>query len=666
MSDEIITSQESVASTDVRTGYLSGPGFVDALVRYSVVKGTAIFDGCIDMGPVEEVERHADEVRAGLATTAAQPPAGAEVADGPITLMGVGLPPDSSFLWTNCVVPFSIDPSVPDQARITQAIAHIEANSPIRFVARTTQANHVRFVPNPGQTFSSSAIGMRGGQQFIRLADGHPWGVVVHECLHALGILHEQSRCDRDSFVKINYQNVTAGFESNFDKFCQGFTDYADYDYGSIMHYHRTSFSKNGQPTIEPLQSGVTIGQRSGLSFNDRVTIAQMYGRFTGAGHTGVWRAGSGKYALWVNVNWDSFKAKWQEWAQQGLRLVDFTVRRVGNEDRYSGVWLPGTGAYGLWVNASWDSFKAKWQEWAQQGLRLVDFHVRRVDGQDRYSGVWLPGTGAYGLWVNASWDSFKAKWQEWAQQGLRLVDIDVRSVGGQTRYSGVWLPGTGGYGLWANASFNGFVAKWKEFAGQGLRLVDISVHQDGGDTRYAGAFLPGNDAYYLWANVPWESFRARWEQLGGKGLRLIDYEFTEAAAADALDPAGVPAEAAADGGAPEGSGGIFGDDGAPAEPLVGVATEADAGADGLGGVGGAPNAAEASPATAASDGAGMGDAVLSGAAGAPAAAAGDGMGGAVIPTSASESSLSTADGLGGAVDAPRPTNGASALKVES
>lgn len=95
-------------------------------------------------------------------------------------------------------------PTLPNSARVTQAIAHLEENTPIRFVARTNQADYVRFVRNPNASFSSSAIGMRGGEQLIRLSDGATRGTVVHECCHALGVLHEQSRCDRDQFVRIN------------------------------------------------------------------------------------------------------------------------------------------------------------------------------------------------------------------------------------------------------------------------------------------------------------------------------------------------------------------------------------------------------------------------------------------------------------------------------
>ncbi|MFC5379257.1 M12 family metallopeptidase [Aquipuribacter nitratireducens] len=645
-------ADESGASSQVETGYLSGPGFTDVPVRYSVHDGHAFYQGCIDMGPVDEVRAHTEDVRAQVAQRMDLPlggpdptgtdPEGASLDGIELEARGIGRPPSSSDLWTNGVVPFVVDGGLPNQQRITDAVAHLRDNTPIRFVPRTTQNDYVRFVRNPNVGWSSSPIGRRGGEQIIRISDGASMGTVVHECFHTLGVLHEQSRCDRDAHVTINFANIDDDFESNFDRFCAGFQDYFDYDYDSIMHYGPTAFSTNGQPTIVPKKRGVTIGQRAGLSVGDRLTIAEMYSRFTGKGHTGVWRQGSGAYGLWVNATWESFVQKWQQWAGLGLRLVDIDVRKAGSSTRYSGVWRAGTGGYALWANATWESFVQKWQQWGTQGLRLVDMSSHGSGANARYSGVWLPGTGGYALWANASWDSFVQKWQQWGAQGLRLVDVNVQRHGGDTRYSGVWLPGTGGYALWANASWASFVAKWQQWAGQGLRLVDINVHRSGSDTRYSGVWLPGTDGYYLWANAPWEAFRARWEDNASKGLRLVDYELTISQDAADLDSAGLPVTAEV---LEDGFGGVFAEDGSPMVEEAAETTDSRL----------APQAEDA--------GDGMGGLVLAGAdpsqePTAASADSGDGMGGLVSGDEAPATSGASAadggdqaeDGMGGLV----------------
>lgn len=505
-------------------GYLSAPGIVDLLVDYTVVDGLAIHDGCIELGPVKEVEQEAARIRAKLQDQKTVDAAGDDASDDPAQ-RGIGHGTDSAFLWTNGIVYYTIAADVPNQGRVADAITHIEENTAISFVQRTNQANYCEIISNGNNSWSSSAVGMRGGKQLIRYADGHSWQILVHEFLHMLGVYHEQSRSDRDDFVEIKWDNIQDDAVGNFQK-KPGTTDYYDYDYGSIMHYRSTSFAKDpSKPTIVPKQPGAVIGQRQSMSFGDRQTIAKMYQRFEKRGYAGVWRAGSGRYALWVNADWDSFRQKWQLWSSQGLRLHDIHVRHAGGRNRYSGVFLPGSGRYGLWASVPWASFRSKWQQWSSEGLRLVDIHVHRVGNENRYSGVFLPGSGSHGLWANTSWASFRSKWQQWSGQGLRLVDIHVHRVGNQTRYTGVFLPGSGRHGLWANVPWSSFVAKWRELSGQGLRLVDLNMHRAGGNLRYSGAFLPGNDRHYLWANVTYEGFRAKWQELAGQGLRLIDFE---------------------------------------------------------------------------------------------------------------------------------------------
>ncbi|HEX2828919.1 MAG TPA: hypothetical protein VHP37_21395 [Burkholderiales bacterium] len=280
--------------------------------------------------------------------------------------------------------------------------------------------------------------------------------------------------------------------------------------------------------------------------------------------YSGVWRAGTDPYYLWVNASWSSFQTKWQQLAQQNLRLVDLKITRENGIERFHGAWRQGTGGYYLWVNADQASFISKWQQVSAQNLRLVDLECQNVNGTLLYSGVWLPGTDAYYLWVNADWNNFVAKWQQLAAQNLRLIDLKIVNVGGQQRFSGVWRQGTGAHYLWVNADWPNFVAKWQQLGAQNLRLVDFEITQTPQGQRYSGCWLPGTDAYYLWSGADWQHFYAKWQELGAQGLRLIDLDVVPASGAQSpVAPSGAieygglaPAVAAALSGEEDGLGG--------------------------------------------------------------------------------------------------------------
>lgn len=327
------TNVESMASIDEHMapngltgrGYLTGPGLYEYPVDYAVVNGACVHEGCINIGSPEEVEEEANRIRAKKMTENTIEAAGDDQVSDEQVQFGVGLPTDSSFLWTNGIVPYTIAADVPNQSRVDDAIRHIESNTAIRFIRRTNSnaqhyPNYVEIVSNGDSGVSFSKIGMRGGRQELNYSDNHQWPTLVHEFLHALGVYHEQSRSDRDDFVEIRWSNILDGpppedeknWTGNFQKKPDS-VDYFDYDYGSIMHYGPKNFARDpSKPTIVPRQPGVTIGQREGMSYGDRQTIAKMYERFLPRGYAGVWRTGTGRYGLWV-AEWESFKEKWQE-----------------------------------------------------------------------------------------------------------------------------------------------------------------------------------------------------------------------------------------------------------------------------------------------------------------------------------------------------------------
>ncbi len=79
---------------------------------------------------------------------------------------------------------------------------------------------------------------------------------IVHELGHMLGMRHEHSRSDRDSYVKICINNVVDDATGNFD-IESDIEALSPYDYTSNMHYRVSTFQKPPpEPWFPPLPLG--------------------------------------------------------------------------------------------------------------------------------------------------------------------------------------------------------------------------------------------------------------------------------------------------------------------------------------------------------------------------------------------------------------------------
>lgn len=191
---------------------------------------------------------------------------------------------DRKKLWVTRVIPYEYDNGLPEsfKSTIQEAIFEYQTRTCLRFVERTNEPFFIRFVHEKG---CWSAVGRqywrRGTGQKLSLGIGcNHKGTIMHELMHAAGFWHEQSRPDRNLYVEVLWENIAAEEDHNFNKYSHSDIDLlkVPYDFDSIMHYGRKSFSKNGKDTIRSIQDpNRPLGQRDGFTDLDVHEINALY-----------------------------------------------------------------------------------------------------------------------------------------------------------------------------------------------------------------------------------------------------------------------------------------------------------------------------------------------------------------------------------------------------
>ena len=194
--------------------------------------------------------------------------------------------------WAGGIVPYAFDTTVSasNQTSVLRAMAEVEAIAQITFVPWSSQFNVIIIRVNPNSSnVSNSQVGMVGGPQFLSIGINHFDNkyTMTHEFFHAMGYLHEQSRVDRDTYVTINWANISltacnGSCWGNFQKNVLAIPTGA-YDFLSIMHYGAFAFAVN--PAVATITCTGPyaafqnqIGNRSYMTALDAQGMALRYG----------------------------------------------------------------------------------------------------------------------------------------------------------------------------------------------------------------------------------------------------------------------------------------------------------------------------------------------------------------------------------------------------
>ncbi|XP_041372465.1 zinc metalloproteinase nas-31-like isoform X2 [Gigantopelta aegis] len=145
-------------------------------------------------------------------------------------------------LWPNNQIPYTIksgDFNPGETKTIKEVMKDWETVSCVRFVKKTPSHIYwIQFVNSKGcaSYFGSMKIPY---QKVYLLSSCFNKRAVAHELGHALGMIHEHTRPDRDNFVRINWRWIPTELHREYNKQTwNAVTSFGvPYDYLSIMHY---------------------------------------------------------------------------------------------------------------------------------------------------------------------------------------------------------------------------------------------------------------------------------------------------------------------------------------------------------------------------------------------------------------------------------------------
>jgi hypothetical protein len=180
--------------------------------------------------------------------------------------------------WTNKYMRYSFFSGVPQwKKNITYEALAAWHSAVVMGYGYATSGDRVAVASTA--TVNNSPVGRRGGRQTLNLSNSATKGTAIHEFGHALGLMHEQTRNDRDSYIIIKFNNIKQEHKFNFYKAGSDFIQTGGFDFNSIMLYGSySSFAINTSRPVMTRRNGSTwSANRSYISNGDKQIFNTIY-----------------------------------------------------------------------------------------------------------------------------------------------------------------------------------------------------------------------------------------------------------------------------------------------------------------------------------------------------------------------------------------------------
>ncbi|MDP2898381.1 MAG: serine hydrolase [bacterium] len=221
------------------------------------------------------------------------------------------------------------------------------------------------------------------------------------------------------------------------------------------------------------------------------------------------------------------YQAKFDEYGENGFRLVRVSGYAQGTEARYAAIWEQRSGPPWVAVHGLTASeYQVAFDWYGGNGYRLKQVSGYKVGSQTQYAAIWEQDGGPAWLAVHGVTASeYQTQFDLNAARGYRLVCVSGYEEGRLARYAAIWEYGS----TYSWVAVHGLTASqyqtaFDDHTTNGYRLTHISGYEVGGEARYAAIWEkrggPDWSAYHGHSSAEHQS---KFDTFGGCRYRLVE-----------------------------------------------------------------------------------------------------------------------------------------------